>query len=106
MDFIFTSFLWFLPLASIPILIHVFNKLNIQTVEFSSIRFLKLIESDSINNLKLLQLLLLIIRTLIILFIILMLARPTVKGLFSNFIYDNESTVSIIYYDDKCSFGN
>ncbi len=103
MDFIFTSFLWFLPLASIPILIHVFNKLNIQTVEFSSIRFLKLIESDSINNLKLLQLLLLIIRTLIILFIILMLARPTVKGLFSNFIYDNESTVSIIYYDDTSS---
>ena len=32
-----------------------------------------------------------------------MLARPTVKGLFSNFIYDNESTVSIIYYDDTSS---
>ena len=103
MDFIFSSFLWLIPLASIPFLIHIFNKMNIETIEFSSIRFLKLIESDSINKLKMLQLLLLIIRTLIILFIILMMSRPVIKGFFSINAYSSDSMLSIIYIDDTAS---
>ena len=73
MEFLSTYYLWLLPLSTIPVLIHIFNKMNMQTIDFSSIQFLKLIESDSINKLKLLQLLLLVIRTLIILSIIIML---------------------------------
>ena len=103
MEFIFYSYLWLLPLSSIPILIHIFNKRNTQTIEFSSIKFLKLIESDSINKLKILQLLLLIIRTLIILFIILMMSRPVVKGFYGNIISEEDSTLSIVFIDDTAS---
>ena len=103
MEFIFSTYLWLLPLSSIPVLIHIFNKMNTQTIEFSSIKFLKLIESDSINKLKMLQILLLIIRTLIILFIILMLSRPVIKGMFGNGVFDSDSIISIVYIDDTVS---
>ena len=89
MNFIFSSLLWFLPFVLLPFIIHLLNKRNVKTVEFSSIRFLKLIEKDSINKLKLIQLLLLIIRTLIVFLIIIMLSRPVIKGLFAGKITDN-----------------
>jgi len=103
MNFIFSSLLWFLPLVLLPFIIHLLNKRNVKTVEFSSIRFLKLIEKDSINKLKLIQLILLIIRTFIVFLIIIMLSRPVIKGLFGGKITDNNSTLSIIYIDDTAS---
>ncbi|MAV58848.1 MAG: hypothetical protein CMG07_02735 [Candidatus Marinimicrobia bacterium] len=103
MNFIFSSLLLALPLVLLPFIIHLLNKRNVKTVKFSSIRFLKLIEKDSINKLKLIQLILLIIRTLIVFFIIIMLSRPVIKGLFSGKITNNNSTLSLIYIDDTAS---
>ncbi|MCF7886018.1 MAG: BatA domain-containing protein, partial [Candidatus Marinimicrobia bacterium] len=78
MSFINPFFLYFLPLASIPIILHFLNKSRFQKVEFSSLQFLSELKNDVIKKLKLKQLLLLLIRTMIIIFIILAFARPLV----------------------------
>ncbi len=103
MNFLAPTFLWLLPLASIPIIIHILNQMNIQTVEFSSIKFLRLIEHDSIKKLKLLQLILLIIRTIMILLIILMISRPVIHGIYQHWIEDPNSTFTVIMVDNSFS---
>lgn len=60
------------------------------------------LEHESIRRLRLIQILLLIIRTLMILCIILMLARPVIQGLFS-WVNNPESTISVILIDDSFS---
>ncbi|NOZ08706.1 MAG: hypothetical protein GXO91_07525 [FCB group bacterium] len=106
MSFLSPLFLWAIPLMSIPLILHLLNRRNIKTVEFSSIRFLKKLEHDSIRKLKILQILLLIIRTLMILAIVMMLSRPVLKGVF-NWINDPASTFVAVVIDDTFSnFGD
>ena len=94
MSFISTIFLWFLPLISIPIIFHLLKKRQYVNIKFSSLRFLRLIEKESINKLSITNILLLIIRTLIILFIILMLSRPVFQGQYNNdFLNGNKLVV-------------
>ncbi|MBN2280557.1 MAG: BatA domain-containing protein [Candidatus Marinimicrobia bacterium] len=76
MSFFSKIFLYFLPLASIPLIIHLLSKSRIRTVEFSSLKFLIKLKNDAIRKLKLRQLILLIIRTLLVLFLVLFFARP------------------------------
>jgi len=102
LGFLSPLFLWALPLASIPIILHFLNRRNIRVIDFSTIRFLKKLEHESIRKLKILQILLLIIRTLMILFIILMISRPVVSGIF-NWVDDPDSTLSVIMIDDSFS---
>ena len=59
-------------------------------------------EHESIRRLKILQILLLIIRTLMVLFIVLMITRPVLSGMFTWFD-DPESTLSVIVMDDTFS---
>ena len=96
MNFLSSIFFSLIPLISIPLIIHLLNKRNIITVDFSSIRFLKALETESIRRLKFLQILLMILRTLVILFIILMMTRPVWGGLFSYWDTDNEGNGTIL----------
>ncbi|MFA4837959.1 MAG: BatA domain-containing protein [Candidatus Neomarinimicrobiota bacterium] len=96
MSFVNPFFLFFLPLAAIPVIIHLFGRRRYQTVEFSSIRFLKQLESDVIRRLKLRQILLLILRTLLILFIVLAFARPYRTNLSGGFTVRRGATVYLI----------
>lgn len=64
----------------IPLLIHLFTRRKLKKVEFSSLWFLKVLEKTKLKQVKLHNLLLLIIRTLIILLVVLAFARPAVKG--------------------------
>ena len=102
MSFLMPFFLWLLPLTAIPLLIHLMNRKNIITIDFSTLRFLKMMEKESIRKLKLLQLILLIIRTIIILLIIFMITRPVVTGVFSPH-NSGESAVHAIILDDSFS---
>ena len=68
---------------AIPIIIHLLNRRNVLTINFSSIRFLKILEKESIRKLQLLQILLMFLRAIIILFLVLMITRPIVKGVFN-----------------------
>jgi hypothetical protein len=76
MTFLNPIFLWFLPLISIPIIIHLLAKRKSKLIEFPSLKFLKLMEQDALKKFNLKQLILLIIRTLMILLILLAFARP------------------------------
>ena len=96
MSFISFISLLLLPLVSIPLLIHLLNRKNVINVKFSSIRFLKLLESDSIRKLRFIQILLMIIRAIIVLLIILMIARPILVGIYPIKSLDPGSTISAI----------
>ena len=80
MSFLSSLYLWLLPLAALPFLIHLFYNRKYQIIEFSSIKFLKDLEVESIKRVKLIELLLLMIRTIIIILIILMISRPILKN--------------------------
>ncbi|MCX7908090.1 MAG: BatA and WFA domain-containing protein [Ignavibacteria bacterium] len=97
MHFINPWYLLGLVFAAIPIVIHLLIIRKNKLVEFSSLRFLKELQKSQIRKLKLKQLLLLILRTLIIVFLILSFARPVVRSdfpLFRN--YANISAVVIL----------
>jgi len=66
--------------VSIPVIIHFFNRRKARKVTFSSVRFLKQIENQRIRQVRLYQILLIIIRSLFILFLILAFARPTLNS--------------------------
>ncbi|MFM8569107.1 MAG: BatA domain-containing protein [Candidatus Kapaibacterium sp.] len=68
-----------LAAASIPLLLHLLNLRKLRTVPFSTLRFLKEIEKTQIRSLKLQQLLLLLLRTLIVVCAVLAFARPVLQ---------------------------
>ncbi|NQV41836.1 MAG: BatA domain-containing protein [Candidatus Marinimicrobia bacterium] len=76
MTFLNPLFLWFLPLISVPVIIHLLAKRKSKLIDFPSLKFLKLLEQDALRKFNVKQLILLIIRTLMVLLIILAFARP------------------------------
>jgi len=76
MSFINSFFLYLLPLAIIPLVIHLIGRQRYYQHEFSTLRFLKQLEHDLIRKLKIRQILLLLLRILLILLIVLAFARP------------------------------
>ena len=53
-----------LAAIAIPIIIHFFNRRKTKKIQFSSLRFLKMLENQRIRQVRLLQILLILIRTL------------------------------------------
>ncbi len=97
MQFLNPLYLLGLVAATIPIIIHLLIIRKNKLVEFSSIRFLKELQKTQIRRLKVKQILLLVLRTLIIVFLVLSFARPVVKSNFPFFRnYSNVSTVIIL----------
>src|SRR5580704_17431821 len=73
--------LWGLAAGAVPILIHLLRRRRFKTVPWAAMRFLLAATKKQARRLKLEQLLLLIIRTLIVVFIALALSRPTAEML-------------------------
>lgn len=65
--------------STIPVILHLINLRKLKTVEFSTLKFLKELQKTKIRRIKLKQILLLILRTLLIIFAVLAFARPTVE---------------------------
>jgi len=102
MTFLNPAFLFGLFAASIPVLIHLFNLRKLKKVEFSTLIFLKELQKNKIRKVKLKQWLLLLLRTLIILFLVFAFARPTMKTT----ILGNSSTAkttAVFILDDTYS---
>ncbi len=102
MNFLNPVVLFGLFAATIPLILHLFNLRKLKTVNFSTLQFLKEMQKNKIKRLKIKQLLLLILRTLLIIFIVLAFARPTIEGTipgFENFA----KTSSIILVDNSFS---
>lgn len=103
MTFLNPLFLIGLAAAVIPFILHFLNLRKLKTIEFSSLAFLKELQQTKIRRLKLKQLLLLIVRTLLIIFIVLAFARPAVRSTFLGSIGSNAHSTIVILLDDSFS---
>ena len=102
MEFIFSSFLWLLPLSVAPLIFHLINSRKFKTIEFSSIYFINYLKSKAIRRMNIINILLLIVRILIIAFLILSISRPIIKS--SNIeSFGDSSLILTIIIDDTFS---
>ncbi len=100
MTFLNPLVLFGLIAAAVPVLLHLLNLRKLRTVEFSTLTFLKELQQTKIRKLKLRQLFLLIVRTLLVMFIILAFARPALRGTFLGGIGTQTHSTIVIIFDD------
>ena len=103
MTFLNPLVLFGLLAASIPILLHIFNLRKLKTIEFSTLAFLKELQKTKIRRLKIRQILLLILRTLLVLLLVTAFSRPTLKGSFSEGFASQAKTSVVLVIDDSYS---
>lgn len=103
MNFLNPSAFWFLGFMIIPIIIHFFNRFKIKKVSFSTIYFIKELESSSIKRLKLKELLLLLIRILIFLFLVILFANPVTKGFLPSWLVSDQDSITVFVIDNSAS---
>lgn len=80
MNFLNPLALFGLAAASIPLVLHLLNLRKLKTIDFGTLRFLHELQQKQVRKLRLQQMLLLIIRTLLVIFAVLALARPAIKS--------------------------
>jgi hypothetical protein len=90
-----------LAAALLPILIHLFTRSKARPIPFSSLRFLKQLQNQKIRRVKIRQILLLIVRTLAVLFLVLAFARPTCRT--SSRMGSRSTTSAVIVLDNSVS---
>lgn len=103
MTFLNPVILFGLPAVALPIIIHLFTRTKVRTVRFSTLAFLKELQQQKIRSVKLRQILLLIIRTLIILMLLVSFSRPTLKGNFPIGVGSRVKTSAAIILDNSVS---
>ena len=89
--------------ASIPVLIHMLNLRKLKRIDFSTLAFLKELQKNKIRKIKLKQWLLLALRILIILFLVMAFARPTIKGIAIGGTSSAAKTTAVFVLDDTYS---
>jgi hypothetical protein len=89
--------------AGFPLLLHLLNLRKLRIVEFSTISFLKELQKSTLRRLKFQYWLLLILRTLLLLFLVLAFARPVLRGTFGS--GGHAATTMIIIIDNTSSMG-
>ena len=97
------SALWFLGAVSIPILIHLLSRLRIKKVEFSTVRFIKQLETSSIRKIKIQQILLLALRMLAIATLVMMMAQPVTQGFMPGWLAAEQDARLIMVIDNSAS---
>ena len=102
MTFLNPLILFGLIASSIPIILHLLNLRKLRKIEFSSLIFLKELQKNKIRKVKIKQILLLIIRTLIIILLVFSFSRPVIKGYLSGF-GSHAKTSIVIILDDSYS---
>jgi hypothetical protein len=103
MTFLNPLVLFGLVAAAIPVILHLLNLRKLRTIEFSTLTFLKELQQTKIRRLKLRQLLLLIVRTLLVLMIILAFARPALRGSFLGGLGSQAHSTVVFIFDDSFS---
>ena len=97
------SALWFLGAISIPIVIHLLSRLRINKVEFSTVRFIKQLETSSIRKIKFQQILLLLLRMLVIASLVMMMTQPVTQGLMPGWLAAEQDARLILVIDNSAS---
>ena len=97
--FLNSAFAWALLAAAIPILIHLFTRKKLKRIPFSSLKFLQAMQKEKIRQVRIKQLLLLLLRTLIIFLLIAAFLRPTLKT--SDFAVGQRARTSMVIIVDN-----
>ncbi len=103
MMFLAPTMLWGLFAAVIPIIIHLYSLRQTKEMDFSSLRFIRELEYETIRRLKIRQWLLVILRMLIIICLIMMLSRPVIKGFIPSWITSEKESRVVIFLDNSAS---
>lgn len=103
MVFLNPAILFGLLAASIPILIHLLNLRKLKKIEFSTLQFLKELQKNKIRRIKIKQWLLLALRVMIILFLVMAFARPTLEGVALGGTTSAAKTTAVFILDDTFS---
>jgi hypothetical protein len=74
------ALLWFLPLAAVPLILHLLTLHRLKTVELSTFRFLFDSYVQQRRKMQFLEALLAILRTLFLFLLVFMLGRPVIKN--------------------------
>ncbi|MDR2836203.1 MAG: BatA domain-containing protein [Bacteroidales bacterium] len=102
MSFINPNFLWALFAISLPIIIHLINFRKFKTVYFSNTTFLKKLKNETQTRTKLKNILILISRILMIVFLVFAFAGPFIPN--NKFqTENNETSLTAIYLDNSFS---
>ena len=103
MIFLTPAMLWGLLAASIPIIIHLYSLRQTKEIEFSSLKYIRELEYETIRRLKIRQWLLVFLRMLIIICLILMAARPVLKGFIPTWIAGEKESRVVVILDNSAS---
>lgn len=103
MGFLNSGFLYYLGFAIIPIIIHILNKQRYKRVNWAAMEFLRLALQKVRRRIQLEELILLIIRTLIIVFLIGAFAKPYLKLSANLPILTSTGKYYILVLDDTLS---
>lgn len=101
MTFLNPFVLFGLAAAALPVLFHLFAQRRARRVEFSSLRFLQKLEKTSMRAVKIRQILLLIVRTLLVIAIVMAFARPALQGYMGSFFGSSHANSSIVILLDN-----
>ncbi|HEU4724509.1 MAG TPA: BatA domain-containing protein [Candidatus Eisenbacteria bacterium] len=99
LSFLNPSFLWALPVAAIPVLLHLLSRRRLPEVPFPTVSFLRVLEPREIRRIRLREILLLILRTLALLLLVLAFARPAVTP--ANAVTNAAAAVGILLDDSE-----
>ncbi|MFH2055395.1 MAG: BatA domain-containing protein [bacterium] len=99
MNFINPILLLFAAAASVPLLLHLFNRQRVKVVEFSTVKYLRTLQKTRLRKLRLRQILLLLLRTLILLAVAIAFARPTVEGGYFQSLGAKSTTTVVLLLD-------
>lgn len=97
--FLNPALLWLLPLIAVPIVIHLLNKRRFQRVKWAAMEFLLAALKRNRRRLQMQQWLLLLLRTLAVLFLILLVCRPQFAGT----VFGAARTHHVVCLDDSLS---
>ncbi|MCD6308878.1 MAG: BatA domain-containing protein, partial [Candidatus Latescibacteria bacterium] len=99
MNFLNPAVLFAMAAAALPLVIHLLSRRRAKDVAWPSIEFLDRMRTERMRRLRLKQLLLILVRTLIIVLIVMAFARPAVNSAF----HRNARISAVIVVDSSAS---
>lgn len=106
MTFLSPLFFGAMVLASVPVIIHLLNRRRFRRIDWAPMRYLKLTIKNNRRRLRLEQIILLAIRTLVVALLVLALARPVLSASGLGQLFGGRGRVSrVIVIDDSLSMG-
>ena len=106
MPFLVPSLVGFLAFAGIPILIHLLNRRRFQRIDWAPMKYLKLTIKTNRRRLRIEQLILLAVRTLVIIVLICAIARPILSSTgLGAWLGGRSRTSRVLVIDDSLSMG-